>query len=117
MKNPIKAAIASIKELPLARILLVAIACSLLLLSNPAFAGIEKPVGERVGEKQHETSVKSERPKTLGEFRKEADGDVPLDQRAKNITRDSGEAFKQFGQGITNSITETAKELTGNKQS
>lgn len=117
MKNSIKAAITSIKELRLGRILLVALTCSMLLLTNPAFAGGEKPIGERVGEKQHETSVKSERPKTLGEFKDEADGDVPLDQRAKNITRDSGEALKQFGEGFTNSITETAKELTGNKRS
>ena len=121
MKNQTVKAIALVssflKELHLERVLLVVLTFSLLLTANPIFGQDEKPVGQRVGEELHETSVNSERPKTTGEFLDEARGDVPLNERIGNITRDSKEAFQQFGEGITTSIQETAKELTGNKES
>lgn len=86
----------------------------LLVATNVNSAQAKEPIGERIGEQLHETSVKTERPKTTGEFKAEADGDVPFDERVKNITRDSAEAFGQFGEGITTSIKETAKEVGEN---
>lgn len=117
MKNLISSVnntISSLKKLGFARLLSALLVAVLLVATNINPAQAKEPVGERIGDQLHETSVKSERPKTLGEFREEADGDVPLGERAKNITRDSAEAFGQFGQGITTSIKETAKELGDN---
>ncbi|MBR8831209.1 MAG: hypothetical protein Cpurp_08395 [Chlorogloea purpurea SAG 13.99] len=77
-------------------------------------AADEQPLGQRIGEQLHETSVKSERPKTTGELIDEARQDIPLGERLKNITRDSAEAFQQFGQGITTSAKESVKEVGKN---
>lgn len=106
--------ISSFKKIRLTRVIAVLFAVAVLFMSNINPAQAKEPIGERIGEQLHETSVKSERPKTVGELKAEADGDVPLGERMKNITRDSKEAFGQFGQGITTSIKETAKELGGN---
>jgi hypothetical protein len=105
---------ASLRKLRFTRSI-VAISVAVLLLAtqiSPAYA--KEPIGERIGDQLHQTSVNSERPKTTGEFKAEADGDVPLDRRLKNITRDSKEAFGQFGQGITTSVKETGRELGDN---
>lgn len=77
-------------------------------------AADDQPIGKRIGEQLHQTSVKSERPKTTGEIIDEARQDISLGERVKNITRDSAEAFGQFGQGITTSAKETAKEIGNN---
>lgn len=85
-----------------------------LLTSQLYIAKADRPIGERIAEQQHETSVQSERPKTTGEFLDEVEGDIPLNERLNNITRDSAEAFKQFGEGITNSVKEGTRELGDN---
>jgi hypothetical protein len=106
--------ISSLKKFGLARFVAATLVAILLLATNINSAQAKEPIGERIGDQLHETSVKSERPKTTGEFKAEADGDVPLGERMKNITRDSKEAFGQFGQGITTSAKETAKEVGEN---
>jgi hypothetical protein len=105
------------KKLELHRLLSFCLMVFILLTSssyNSYQQPSERPLGERIGEQQHETSVKSERPKTTGEFLEEVEGDVPLGERMENITRDSSEAFQQFGEGITNSIKEGTRELKEN---
>jgi hypothetical protein len=118
MKDLISNAHSLLKTL-LKRSLTVVLAASLLFIagySNPAYAlakdsgsiafnepashqiQSEKSLGERTNERIRETDRNSERPKTTGEFEQEARDGVPLDKRVQNILRDSGEAFKQFGQ-------------------
>ncbi len=94
---------------------LVAIIVGFLVLGNINNVSADsQPIGKRIGEQLHQTSVKSERPKTTGEIIDEARQDISLGERMKNITRDSAEAFQQFGQGITTSAKETAKEVGKN---
>ncbi|WP_181280612.1 hypothetical protein [Aphanothece hegewaldii] len=106
--------ITSLKKRGFARFLAATLVAILLLGTTVTPAYAKEPIGERIGNQLHETSVQSERPKTTREFKEEADGDVPLGERIKNITRDSKEAFGQFGQGITTSAKETAKEVGEN---
>ncbi len=118
MKNFISAIISNLtstlRSFELHR-LLAAVLVLFILLTNYSYTqSSERPIGERIGQQQHETSVNSERPKTTGEFLDEVEGDIPLDERMNNITRDSSEAFQQFGEGITNSIKEGARELKNN---
>lgn len=111
MKTLMSSAIANVsnflKKLHLERILSLVLVVYLFLATN---AYGDKPIGERIGEQQHETSVNSERPKTTGELLEEAEGDVPLNERIGNITRDSAEAFQQFGEGIGKSFIETGRD-------
>ncbi len=65
-------------------------------------------------ERIQQTDRNSERPKTTGEFLDEARGDIPLDERVRNITRDSAEAFKQFGQEYSVGAQESARNLRDN---
>lgn len=118
MLNLISAAIAKtnsfLKEHQVDRLFAGVLAAILLFVTNADLGENSKPVGERVGDQLEQTSKRTERPKTLGEFRDEAEGDVPAGERVKNITRDSAEAFGQFGEGITTSIKEGFNELKNN---
>jgi hypothetical protein len=102
------------KKLKLERILPAILAFALFFGTGFKTDVKSQPIGERIGQQQHETSVKSERPKTTGEFIDEARQDIPLNERMSNITRDSAEAFGQFGEGIGNSVKETAREIGKN---
>ncbi len=102
------------EKVKLQRILPAILAFAVFFATNVKTDARNEPIGERIGKQQHRTSVKSERPKTVGEFVDEARPDVPLNERIDNITRDSAEAFQQFGEGIGNSVKETARELGKN---
>lgn len=71
----------------------------------------DQPLGERILERIEQADQESNRPKTTGEFLEEARGDVPLDERLHNITRDSVEAFKQAGQDYSIAAEEITREL------
>ncbi|WP_013324563.1 hypothetical protein [Gloeothece verrucosa] len=114
MNNLISRAISCLKEAKIERLFAGVLAAILFLVTNPNVGANSQPIGERIGQQQHQTSKNTERPKTTGEFLDEARGDVPLDERLYNITRDSAEAFQQFGEGIGNSAKETVKELKKN---
>ncbi|ACK69395.1 conserved hypothetical protein [Gloeothece citriformis PCC 7424] len=114
MINVIDQTISFLKEYKIDRLFAGIFAVILLFVTNADLGNNSKPIGERIGEQQHETSVNSERPKTTGELLDEARGDVPFDERMKNITRDSKEAFQQFGEGITTSAKESLRELKDN---
>lgn len=95
--------------------LLIAIAASWLLFANNiALADNSSDAKERINDRLQEMSENSERPKTVGEFREEADQDIPLGERINNIVRDSGEAFKQFGAQYSIGAQENARELGDN---
>ena len=59
--------------------------------------------------RQHDQD--SERPKTTGEFLEEARGDVPLNKRIYNITRDSKEAFEDLGENISKGAKENVRGI------
>ncbi|MBI4779947.1 MAG: hypothetical protein HY785_01350 [Oscillatoriophycideae cyanobacterium NC_groundwater_1537_Pr4_S-0.65um_50_18] len=68
-------------------------------------------LGKRMRDRIEETDRNSERPKTTGEFEQEARDGVPLDERVGNIIRDSGEAFKQFGQEYSVGAEESIRSI------
>lgn len=70
-----------------------------------------RDIGNSIHERLQRTDQYSERPKTTGEFLDEARGDVPLDERLHNITRDSAEAMQQLGQEYTSGIKDSARNL------
>ncbi len=114
ISNAIASLLSSFKKSQLNRLFASVLVLFIFLSTSASYSSTERPIGERIGEKLHQTSENSERPKTTGEFLDEAEGDVPLDKRLRNIGRDSAEAFGQFGEGITTSVKETARELGGN---
>ncbi|MBD2484766.1 hypothetical protein [Planktothrix sp. FACHB-1365] len=67
---------------------------------------------ERIDQVAHQKD--SDRPKTTGEFLDEAEGDVPLNERFKNITRDSAEAFKDWGETYSKGVQNTGEKLKDN---
>lgn len=68
-----------------------------------------KAAAERIKDIAHQND--SARPKTTGEFLEEARGDVPLNERLDNITRDSVEAFKDWGSEYVDMGKESANHL------
>ncbi len=87
------------------------------LLTSPIDSGNHsQALGKQIHQRLEQTDRNSDRPKTTGEFLDEARGDVPLDERLHNITRDSAEAMKQLGQEYTSGVQEnvrTAKDNVG----
>lgn len=67
-------------------------------------------LGRAVRQRVEQTDP-TNRPKTTGEFLDEARGDVPLNERLENITRDSVEAFKQLGAEYKPDLKQTAQSL------
>jgi hypothetical protein len=73
-----------------------------------------QPLGQKIRDVLPKENV-SERPKTNGEFLEEAEGDVPLDERLHNITRDSAEAIRDFGSMYVQNAKDAASTLKGEK--
>lgn len=112
MKNLISSAIAntifSFKKIGGKRIIAAVLVGFLLFVTNvnPVNAAQSaRPIGERIAEQQQQSSREFDRPKTTGEWNRQA-REVESDpgERFKRIGEQSAEAFKQFGEVITNSI-------------
>lgn len=71
----------------------------------------EQPSGKELLERIRQHDQDSDRPKTTGEFLDEARGDIPLNERISNITRDSKEAFKDLGENVSQSTKENVSDL------
>jgi len=71
----------------------------------------QQPSGKELIERIRQHDQDSQRPKTNGEFLEEARGDVPLNERISNITRDSKEAFKDLGENVSQSTKENVRDL------
>jgi hypothetical protein len=71
----------------------------------------QEPSGKELLQRIRQHDQDSERPKTTGEFLDEARGDVPLDERFSNITRDSKEAFKDLGKTASQNTKENVRDL------
>lgn len=115
MKNLIAGAIANtfsfLKKLKLERYFAAVLLVFLLLTTNMNMTQDDQSLGERIRERIQQTDQNSERPKTTGQLLDEARGDVPLGERMRNITRDSAEAFNQFGKEYSVGAQESARNI------
>ena len=86
------------KTLRLDRLFVTVLVGFLLLATSVDSRQSDRPLEQEVRQEIQEANQKSERPKTTGEFKQEARGDVPATERIYNITRDSAESLKQFAE-------------------
>lgn len=112
--NRLVASIAScfawLKANQVQRLCSVVLTVCLLLTSGVKGMQDQKALGQNLRQRIEQTD-QSDRPKTTGEFLDEARGDVPLDERMKNITRDSVEAFKELGKEYSPNVEEGIRDL------
>ncbi|MFM7424717.1 MAG: hypothetical protein ACKO7W_06975 [Elainella sp.] len=99
-----------LKGIQTQRFLSVILAVSLLLTTGVKGMQDQTALGQNLRQRIEQTD-RSDRPKTTGEFLDEARGDVPLDERVKNITRDSVEAFKELGKEYRPNVEEGIRDL------
>jgi hypothetical protein len=114
MKRLVNYTAALLRSFQLQRLFVTVLAVLLITTGNDLSAAPERATGQSLGESIRERiseTDQSNRPKTTGEFLDEARGDVPLDERAKNITRDSVEAFKELGKEYTPDLKAGARNL------
>jgi hypothetical protein len=118
MTNLIFRAIASIssllKRLQVKSIISIALLGVLLLTTNVNAAQNSQEVTKRIDQLVHQDD--SQRPKTLGDFEQEVEGDVPLGERVYNTARDSAEAFKDFGSVYPDTAKKSARALENNSK-
>lgn len=88
----------------------VAMVSFLLLTTNANPDFNNKGLGEKVRERAHQTT-EGQRPRTTGEWEKEAAENAPLDQRVKDIAEDSVEAVKQWGKQYPDTARRSARSL------
>jgi hypothetical protein len=108
MKNRIFKAIAGIRVV---RLLAVIFASWLIFGTNLALADNSGTLGERMRDRINEVEQGSERAKTTREMEQEARPGLPLGERLNRITRDSKEAFEQFGKEYTIGAEESARNV------
>jgi hypothetical protein len=93
---------------PLAAIIL---ASWLLIATDVNAAQNMQPSGQEMLQRIRQHDQDSARPKTTGEFLEEARGDVPLNKRISNITKDSKEAFEDLGENISQGAKENLRGI------
>lgn len=106
-----KKLVSALKSFKVDRLFAAVLVGFLLLTSNVYPKPNSVDVGDKIHERLQRTDQYSERPKTTGEFLDEARGDVPLDERLHNITRDSAEAMKQLGDEYTSGMKENLRSF------
>ena len=117
MKNIIKSAIANIsfafKQLQVKRFLTVVLAGLLVLNTSFALSDRSEAVTDRIDQLVDRDS--SDRPKTVGEWNKEArqTEDAPL-ERVKRIGKESAEAVKDFGEMYGDTADRSTPDLDNN---
>jgi hypothetical protein len=100
------------KQFRLERLFSFVLVGFLLLTTSDAYlAPNSRDLGNAMHQRLQQTDQNSERPKTTGEFLDEARGDVPLNERVRNITRDSAESLKQWGQEYSSGVKDNARNL------
>jgi hypothetical protein len=99
-----------LKPVQIQRLFSVVLTVCLLLTTGVKGMQDQKALGQNLRQRIEQTD-QSDRPKTTGEFLDEARGDVPLDERVKNITRDSVEAFKELGKEYQPNVKEGISDL------
>ncbi|MBN3897481.1 MAG: hypothetical protein HWQ41_20055 [Nostoc sp. NOS(2021)] len=82
----------------------------LMLTTNVGYGHNDKGLGERVREQIQQDD--SQRPKTTGEWNKEArETEGSPGKRLQKIGEESAEAFKQFGSGYVEGAKKTASDV------
>ena len=118
MANLISTAFTSItsalKKLQVKSILSVVLLGVLLLTTNANPGQNNQAAAKRIDELVHQND--SQRPKTVGDFKNEVEGDVPLNERVYNTARDSAQAFKDFGSVYPDTAERSARNLDENNQ-
>jgi hypothetical protein len=118
MKNLISRAFTTItsvlKRFQVKSILSVVLLGVLLLTTNVNSGQDNQAVSKRIDELVHQDD--SQRPKTMGDFRNEVEGDVPLGERVYNTARDSAEAFKDFGSLYPDTAERSGQAIKENSQ-
>lgn len=120
ISNAIAGLNAFIQKIQVKRFLSVVLVGFLVLATHPN--NVESPANNvQSGESTNKAAAKrikdiahqndSARPKTTGELLDEARGDVPLNERLNNITRDSVEAFKDWGEEYADMGKQSADHL------
>jgi len=100
-----------LRNLQLDRVLAVVLVGFLVFSSNMSLAQADQSLGERMRERIQQTDRNSERPKTMGQWEDEVEGDVPFGERVHNTIRDSAEAFNQFGKEYSVGAQESARNV------
>ncbi len=102
--------VSSFKQIRVEQVLSLVLVGFLFLTTNVPSEQRSEALGKSIRERIEATD-QSDRPKTTGEFLDEARGDVPLDERIQNITRDSVEAFKELGKEYQPNLKAGAENL------
>jgi hypothetical protein len=99
-----------LKGLQIKGFLAVVLVGFLMLTTNVGYGQNDKSLGERV--KQQVEQDDSQRPKTIGQWNKEArETENSPGERLQKIGKESAEAFKQFGSGYVEGAKNTASDV------
>ncbi|MBX9258939.1 hypothetical protein H1Q63_34320 [Desmonostoc muscorum CCALA 125] len=102
-----------LKGLQVKRFLAVVLVGFLVLTTNMASGYSNQDLGQRV--RQQVQQDDSRRPKTTGEWNKEArETEGSPGKRLQKIGEESAEAFKQFGSGYVEGAQKTARDVQDN---
>lgn len=95
---------------------LAVVMAGLLLLTTPANSGVSSKsadsgnrnpaLTEKVIDRAHQ--IDDSRPKTTGEWQRDADRNAPLGERIGEITEQSKDAFQEFGSNYVEGVKEAA---------
>ncbi|WP_298913878.1 hypothetical protein [uncultured Nostoc sp.] len=99
-----------LKGLQVKSFLAVVLVGFLVLTTNVSYGQKDKGLGERVREQVEQNDA--QRPKTVGQWNKEArETEGSPGERVKKITKESAEAFKEFGSGYVEGAQKTASDV------
>ncbi|MEH2449424.1 MAG: hypothetical protein V7K18_27660 [Nostoc sp.] len=99
-----------LKGLQVKSFLAVVVVGFVVLTTNVAYGHNDKGLGERVKEQVEQNDA--QRPKTVGQWNKEArETEGSPGERVQKITKESAEAFKEFGSGYVEGAQKTASDV------
>ncbi|MEH2455182.1 hypothetical protein [Nostoc sp.] len=99
-----------LKGLQVKSFLAVVLVGFLVLTTNISYGQKDKGLGERVREQVEQNDA--QRPKTVGQWNKEArETEGSPGERVQKITKESAEAFKEFGSGYVEGAQKTASDV------
>lgn len=113
MRNLVFNAIASLRSLlqglQIKQFLAVVLVGFFVLATHPDATQKSQAFKQKIDETVHQSD--SQRPKTTGEWNREAQENAPLGKRVQQIGEDSAEAFKDFGKVYPSTAQRSAESL------
>jgi hypothetical protein len=103
--------VSALQMLSVKRIFAAVLVSFLVLTTAVDLAQADDTLGERMRDRIEQADRNSDRPKTTGELMDEAHSDMPLGERLQRIGKESGEAFKQFGQEYSVGAQESVRNV------